>query len=143
MSLDKLNSINSYYRIHWSKAANGKEYIAQQKTYKESEDAIFRINDSINWVSAAESIGPEYMDPNPVMVNELTSQLSYALSKLHPREERVLRMRYGLGMNKPMTLEEIGKQFFVTRERIRQIEAKALRRLRRILKANKNSMLSH
>jgi hypothetical protein len=141
VSLDKLNSINSYYRIHWSKNVNGKEYIAQQKTYKESEDAIFRINDLINWVSAAESRGFEY---NEILYpNELTSQLSYALSKLHPREERVLRMRYGLGIDKPMTLEEIGQRFFVTRERIRQIEAKALRSMRRILKAKGNPMLSH
>ena len=52
------------------------------------------------------------------------------LSSLTPREERVLRMRFGIGMNTDHTLEEVGKQFDVTRERIRQIEAKALRKLR-------------
>ena len=52
------------------------------------------------------------------------------LHKLSPREEKVLRMRFGIGMNTDHTLEEVGKQFDVTRERIRQIEAKALRKLR-------------
>jgi RNA polymerase primary sigma factor len=52
------------------------------------------------------------------------------LEKLTPREEKVLRMRFGIGMNTDHTLEEVGKQFGVTRERIRQIEAKALRKLR-------------
>ena len=52
------------------------------------------------------------------------------LSTLSPREERVLRMRFGIGMNSDHTLEEVGLQFAVTRERIRQIEAKALRKLK-------------
>jgi RNA polymerase primary sigma factor len=52
------------------------------------------------------------------------------LASLSPREERVLRMRFGLGMNQDHTLEEVGLQFSVTRERIRQIEAKALRKLK-------------
>ncbi|MBP5398807.1 MAG: RNA polymerase sigma factor RpoD [Alphaproteobacteria bacterium] len=52
------------------------------------------------------------------------------LSSLTPREERVLRMRFGIGMNSDHTLEEVGQQFNVTRERIRQIEAKALRKLK-------------
>ena len=52
------------------------------------------------------------------------------LSSLTAREERVLRMRFGIGMNSDHTLEEVGQQFSVTRERIRQIEAKALRKLK-------------
>ncbi|HEY7976624.1 MAG TPA: RNA polymerase sigma factor RpoD, partial [Rhizomicrobium sp.] len=52
------------------------------------------------------------------------------LATLTPREERVLRMRFGIGMNTDHTLEEVGQQFSVTRERIRQIEAKALRKLK-------------
>ncbi len=59
-------------------------------------------------------------------LKEITASL---LSNLTPREERVLRMRFGIGMNADHTLEEVGKQFSVTRERIRQIEAKALRKL--------------
>jgi RNA polymerase primary sigma factor len=52
------------------------------------------------------------------------------LDSLTPREAKVLRMRFGVEMNTDHTLEEVGKQFDVTRERIRQIEAKALRKLR-------------
>jgi RNA polymerase primary sigma factor len=52
------------------------------------------------------------------------------LATLTAREERVLRMRFGIGMKKDHTLEEVGQQFSVTRERIRQIEAKALRKLK-------------
>ena len=52
------------------------------------------------------------------------------VSLLTAREEHVLRMRFGIGMNTDHTLEEVGRQFSVTRERIRQIEAKALRKLK-------------
>ena len=62
--------------------------------------------------------------------NILRQQLFGVLNTLTPREEKVLRMRYGLDDNRPKTLEEVGKLFNVTRERIRQIEAKALRKLR-------------
>ncbi|HJK87734.1 MAG TPA: RNA polymerase sigma factor RpoD, partial [Candidatus Megaira endosymbiont of Hartmannula sinica] len=59
------------------------------------------------------------------------------LSSLTPREERVLRMRFGIGMNTDHTLEEVGMQFNVTRERIRQIEAKALRKLKHPTRSKK------
>ena len=62
-------------------------------------------------------------------------------ASLTPREERIVRMRFGLGMNGDHTLEQVGQQFSVTRERIRQIEAKALRKLKhpsrsRVLRAS-------
>ena len=60
----------------------------------------------------------------------LKEQLISVLDTLTPREEKVLRLRYGLDDGRPRTLEEVGKEFNVTRERIRQIEAKALRKLR-------------
>lgn len=60
----------------------------------------------------------------------LKEQLSGVLQSLTPREEKVLRLRFGLEDGRPRTLEEVGKEFNVTRERIRQIEAKALRKLR-------------
>ncbi|MBO7537585.1 MAG: RNA polymerase sigma factor RpoD [Alphaproteobacteria bacterium] len=64
-------------------------------------------------------------------VNEnLRETTTLVLASLTPREERVLRMRFGIGMNSDHTLEEVGQQFSVTRERIRQIEAKALRKLK-------------
>ena len=62
--------------------------------------------------------------------NMLKEQLIQVLNTLTPREEKVLRLRYGLDDSHPRTLEEVGKEFNVTRERIRQIEAKALRKLR-------------
>jgi RNA polymerase primary sigma factor len=62
--------------------------------------------------------------------SNLREQTTRVLSSLTPREERVLRMRFGIGMNTDHTLEEVGQQFNVTRERIRQIEAKALRKLK-------------
>ena len=60
----------------------------------------------------------------------LKEQTTQILASLTPREERVLRMRFGIGLNTDHTLEEVGQQFSVTRERIRQIEAKALRKLK-------------
>src|SRR3989440_1559320 len=62
--------------------------------------------------------------------SNLRDTTTRVLASVTPREERVLRMRFGIGMNKDHTLEEVGQQFSVTRERIRQIEAKALRKLK-------------
>jgi RNA polymerase primary sigma factor len=62
--------------------------------------------------------------------SELRETTTRVLASLTAREERVVRMRFGIGMNKDHTLEEVGQQFSVTRERIRQIEAKALRKLK-------------
>src|SRR6056297_2462323 len=62
--------------------------------------------------------------------DNLKETTTRVLASLTPREERVLRMRFGIGMNTDHTLEEVGQQFSVTRERIRQIEAKALRKLK-------------
>lgn len=67
----------------------------------------------------------------------LREQLIAALHKLTPREEKVIRLRYGLDDGRQRTLEEVGKEFNVTRERIRQIEAKALRKLRNPSKSKK------
>ena len=67
----------------------------------------------------------------------LREQLSDVLSTLTPREEKVLRLRFGLEDGRSRTLEEVGKEFNVTRERIRQIEAKALRKLRHPVRSNK------
>ncbi|MBI5492979.1 MAG: RNA polymerase sigma factor RpoD [Deltaproteobacteria bacterium] len=65
-----------------------------------------------------------------IVFNDLTGHMNEVLSTLSPREEKVLRMRFGIGEVKDHTLEEVGAFFNVTRERIRQIEAKALRKLR-------------
>jgi RNA polymerase primary sigma factor len=71
--------------------------------------------------------------PAPIdiaMSEGLSQAVENMLASLSPREAKVLRMRFGIKMNTDHTLEEVGKQFDVTRERIRQIEAKALRKLR-------------
>ena len=67
----------------------------------------------------------------------LSDQTQYVLATLTPREEKVLRMRFGIGEKSDHTLEEVGRDFSVTRERIRQIEAKALRKLRHPSRAKK------
>jgi RNA polymerase primary sigma factor len=81
-------------------------------------------------------LGDLIEDPNAILPidaaiqSNLRETTTRMLASLTPREERVLRMRFGLGTNSDHTLEEVGLQFSVTRERIRQIEAKALRKLR-------------
>ena len=81
-------------------------------------------------------LGDFIEDKNTVIPGEaaensnLRETTTRVLSSLTPREERVLRMRFGIGVNSDHTLEEVGQQFTVTRERIRQIEAKALRKLK-------------
>ena len=67
----------------------------------------------------------------------LRGTITRVLATLTPREERVLRMRFGIGMNQDHTLEEVGQKFEVTRERIRQIEAKALRKLKHPIRSRK------
>ena len=62
--------------------------------------------------------------------SSLRDTIAEVLASLTPREERIIRMRFGLGMTSDHTLEEVGNTFSVTRERIRQIEAKALRKLK-------------
>jgi RNA polymerase primary sigma factor len=68
--------------------------------------------------------------PDAATFEGLREATEMVLESLTAREAKVLRMRFGIGMNTDHTLEEVGKQFDVTRERIRQIEAKALRKLR-------------
>ena len=76
--------------------------------------------------------------PAETVVNQnLCEQTRKVLATLTPREEKVLRMRFGIGEKSDHTLEEVGQDFFVTRERIRQIEAKALRKLRHPTRARK------
>ncbi|WP_029933786.1 RNA polymerase sigma factor RpoD [Thiomicrospira pelophila] len=98
-----------------------KEPISMETPIGDDEDSSLGdfIEDS-NILSPSDSADQEGMSET---VREM-------LSTLTPREAKVLRMRFGLGMNTDHTLEEVGKQFDVTRERIRQIEAKALRKLR-------------
>src|SRR3989304_1832717 len=62
--------------------------------------------------------------------NEISEQMQLILKTLTPKEERVVRMRFGIGADRDHTLEEVGRHLSITRERVRQIEAKALRKLK-------------
>ncbi len=98
-----------------------KEPISMETPIGDDEDS--HLGD---FVEDANSVAP----PEAATNSGLKFATSEILETLTPREAKVLRMRFGIGMNTDHTLEEVGKQFDVTRERIRQIEAKALRKLR-------------
>ena len=71
-----------------------------------------------------------------LITQDLSEQVKRALGTLSPKEKEILRLRFGIGEESEHTLEEVGRHFSVTRERIRQIEAKALRKLRRPLRGS-------
>ena len=123
-SLD--NSVN-YYRPMLRKE-KGKVYFAMQKTkqvkYKK-EDAIFKSTD----MSAADNMISEINFDSIIAKKQIKDKITQALTYLTPREERILRMSFGVGMNTDHTLEEVSLKLSVNAERIRQIEAKALRKL--------------
>jgi len=72
----------------------------------------------------------EFTPADTVASNDLKDRVRHILKSLTPREEKVLKMRFGIDVASEHTLEEVGKDFGVTRERVRQIEVKALRKLR-------------
>ena len=98
-----------------------KEPLSIETPIGDEEDA--RLGDFIEDKDALQPI-------EAAIQSDLRETTTRVLASLTPREERILRMRFGIGMNKDHTLEEVGQQFTVTRERIRQIEAKALRKLK-------------
>ena len=100
-----------------------KEPISLETPIGDEEDSAISATSS-RTRTAVHSAGQR---PSSANLRETTTRV---LATLTPREERVLRMRFGIGMNTDHTLEEVGQQFNVTRERIRQIEAKALRKLK-------------
>ncbi len=108
------------------------ETISTDKARGEDEDTtlldFFPDNDTLNPL--------EY-----TMNQKFKEEMDKLLSELSPREERVLKLRYGLEDGRTHTLEEVGKEFNVTRERIRQIEAKAIRRLRHPSKRNRINII--
>ena len=92
------------------------------------EDFLDKETVPLEYVHDLADDGPTAEDA--VNLSELKTEITKALAKLTPREERVLRKRFGIGLPTDYTLEEIGKEFSVTKDRIRQIEAKALRKLK-------------
>jgi len=103
------------------------QVIQKRQPYKyQKEDALFKSTK----LSVANNMISEINLDSIVAKNQMKEKITQALIYLTPREERVIRMRFGIGMNTDYTLEEVGQQFSVTRHRIRQIEAKALRKLK-------------
>ena len=98
-----------------------KEPVSLEKPVGDEEDSSLG-----DFIEDAKALAPL----EQAIKSNLSEATTKILSTLTPREERVLRMRFGVGMNTDHTLEEVGLQFSVTRERIRQIEAKALRKLK-------------
>jgi RNA polymerase primary sigma factor len=98
-----------------------KEPLSLETPYGDEEDS--HLGDFIEDKNAILPI-------NVAIQSNLRETTTRVLASLRPREERILRMRFGIGMNSDRTLEEVGQQFSLTRERIRQIEAKALRKLK-------------
>ena len=98
-----------------------KEPLSLETPVGEEEDA--HLGDLIEDKNAIQPI-------DATIQSNLRETTTLVLASLTPREERIVRMRFGLGMNSDHTLEEVGQQFSVTRERIRQIEAKAIRKLK-------------
>ena len=99
-------------------------------TYRYSKDPIFDTDE------LTENVIDDSSNPFDAAAQQnLREKTTKVLSSLSPREERVVRMRFGIGVDKEHTLEEIAEVFSVSRDRIRQIEAKALRKLKHPLKA--------
>jgi RNA polymerase primary sigma factor len=111
MSIDKVRSVLQIV----------KEPLSLETPIGEEEDAS--LGDLLEDRNAIAPI-------DAIIQSNLRETTTRILASLTPREERILRMRFGLGMNRDHTLEEIGQRFSVTRERIRQIEAKAIRKLK-------------
>ena len=123
----------STYATWWIRQAITRAIADQARTIRIPVHMVETINKVKKVSSHLGDFIPDEDAPVPAEAAShtlLKEQLSGVLKSLTPREEKVLRLRFGLEDGRPRTLEEVGKEFNVTRERIRQIEAKALRKLR-------------
>ena len=140
--ISKLTKIKKRYQQEHGREPNIEEYT---KFLRLSSDRVRKVLKMMQEpVSLATPIGEEedsrledfiedHNNPNPVQKSQqyrLQLEIGKVLGTLTPREADIIRLRYGIGVGYPRTLEEVGKIFGVTRERVRQIEAKAVRKLR-------------
>ena len=128
LNLD-IDNNDYYYKI----SKNKNNHLVQQKVDRplSSKYDVMRLS-TIESLNTIDEVSPVIVNDclEEVKRQELKEVMSTVLSSLTPREERVLRLRFGLNLNKDYTLEEVGKIINVNRERVRQIEAKALRKLK-------------
>jgi RNA polymerase sigma factor (sigma-70 family) len=121
---------NDYY---YKLSKNKNNRIVQQKVDRplSSKYDIMRLS-TIESLDTINEVSPVIVDNclEELKRQNLKQVVTKTLSSLQPREERVLRLRFGINLNKDYTLEEVGKIINVNRERVRQIEAKALRKLK-------------
>src|SRR5210317_2314027 len=127
----QLDIDNNDYYYKLSKNKNNR--LVQQKVDRplSSKYDVMRLS-TIESLNTLDEVSPVIVNDclEKVKRQELKEVMSTVLSSLTPREERVLRLRFGINLNKDYTLEEVGKIINVNRERVRQIEAKALRKLK-------------
>jgi RNA polymerase primary sigma factor len=121
---------NDYY---YKLSKNKNNRIVQQKVDRplSSKYDVMRLS-TIESLDTINEVSPVIVDNclEELKRQNLKQVVTKTLSSLQPREERVLRLRFGINLNKDYTLEEVGKIINVNRERVRQIEAKALRKLK-------------
>jgi RNA polymerase sigma factor (sigma-70 family) len=121
---------NDYY---YKLSKNKNNRIVQQKVDRplSSKYDVMRLS-TIESLDTINEVSPVIVDNclEELKRQNLKEVVTKTLSSLQPREERVLRLRFGINLNKDYTLEEVGKIINVNRERVRQIEAKALRKLK-------------
>jgi RNA polymerase primary sigma factor len=140
-TINKLNRISRQYLQEHGKEPSTEQLSKMTDIHKDKISKVLGFKDPLSMEAQVGEDGDSHLgdfveDPNikAPIDNATTESLKNAtdgiLESLSPREAKVLRMRFGINMNTDHTLEEVGKQFDVTRERIRQIEAKALRKLR-------------
>jgi len=134
LNLD-IDNNDYYYKI----SKNKNNHLVQQKVDRplSSKYDVMRLS-TIESLNTIDEVSPVIVNDclEEVKRQELKEVMSTVLSSLTPREERVLRLRFGLNLNKDYTLEEVGKIINVNRERVRQIEAKALRKLKHPSRSN-------